>query len=73
MVFVAMKGVLQWKRRVAYYNSILSPIMLKFNRVTDVSRLNNCTKFQLILTRNGGEIAYSLVAMVNIFMKIHFE
>ena len=50
MMFVAMKPVLPWKHRIAYNESIFSPMMLNFNTVRDIPQLNKCTKFQLILT-----------------------
>ena len=50
MVFVALEPELQWQRKIAYNKSILSPMKLKFDMVRGILQLNNCTKFQLILT-----------------------
>ena len=49
--------------------TILSP--MKFIRMRDIPQLHECTKFQLILTWNTGEIAYFRLAMVTNFRKVH--
>ena len=68
-----MEAELPWQQRIAYNIPILSPMKLKFDMVRDIPQPNNCAKFQLILTYNRGEMAYFLVAMVTIFIKIHLK
>ena len=73
MVLAALEAELPWQRRIAYNMSILSPMKPKFDTVRDIPQQNKCTKCQLILTKNREEMAYFLVAMVTIFIKIHLK
>ena len=50
---------LQW--RIAYNMSILSPMKLKFDMVSDMPQPNKCTKFQLFLFKTEEKLHISLL------------